>query len=183
MHSLPMKILGIDPGLATVGLGLIETDASGAMRALDWLTIESDPGPLPLRLQELAKDLREYLAETKPDAAVIEKLYFQTNVKTAIDVAQARGVLLMTVQEQGIMIFEPNPMELKLAVTGDGRADKTQMRDMIMLTLKLKEVPKPDDAADALGLAVYGAGRLGKHATSFDAPHLSVPPARRKVRG
>ncbi len=178
-----MKVLGIDPGLATVGLGLVALDGKSPLRAVEWLTIESDPGPLPLRLEELARDLREYLEETNPDAAVIEKLYFQTNVKTAIDVAQARGVLLLTVQERGIPILEPNPLELKLAVTGDGRADKRQVRDMLMLTLKLTEPPTPDDAADALALAVYGATMLGGGGAVLDREHVSPSAARRKVRG
>lgn len=153
-----MRILGIDPGLATIGLGLIEANGPHQMKVVEWLTIKTKAGiPLPERLQEIHKDLAAYVQETKPDLCVIERVYFSKNVTTAIDVSQARGVILTCVAEQAIPLLEPTPSELKSAVCGDGKADKTQMQTMMMHMLELTEIPKPDDAADALALAVFGA--------------------------
>lgn len=153
-----MRILGIDPGLATIGIGVIEAVSPSDLRCVEWLTITTPAGlPLPDRLTEIAKDLKELLEDVKPDLVVIEKLFFATNEKTAIDVAQARGVIVCTVAEAGLQIVEPTPLQMKLAVTGDGQADKLQVQTMLLHLLKLKEIPKPDDAADALGLAIYGA--------------------------
>ncbi len=151
-----MKILGIDPGLATTGVGLIETDESGPISA-DWFTIETPANtPLSDRLVELENDLREYITQVKPDLAVVEKLFFATNEKTAIDVAHARGVILLALKSRQIPILEPTPLELKSCITGDGKADKTQIQNMIMRELKFDKPPKPDDAADAVALALLG---------------------------
>jgi crossover junction endodeoxyribonuclease RuvC len=153
-----MRILGIDPGLATIGLGLIEATGPHNMKAIEWLTIKTKAGiPLPDRLQEIHKDLAAYVKDAKPDLCVIERVYFSKNVTTGIDVSQARGVILTCIAEQAIRILEPTPSELKSAVCGDGKADKTQMQTMMMRMLELQEIPKPDDAADALALAVFGA--------------------------
>ncbi len=155
---MTMRILGIDPGLATIGLGLIEAEGPHQMKVVEWLTIKTKAGiPLPDRLQEIHQDLAEYLKDTKPDLCVIERVYFSKNVTTAIDVSQARGVILACIAEQAIPMLEPTPSELKSAVCGDGKADKTQMQTMMMRMLELTEIPKPDDAADALALAVFGA--------------------------
>ena len=152
-----MRILGIDPGLATVGLGLIEAQSGRYFRALDWLTITTAPGlTLAERLGEIQKDLAAFLLESQPEIAVVEKLFFSSNKRTALDVAQARGVILQTVQLHAIPIIEPTPPELKSCIT-DGNADKRQMQDMLLCLLNLTEIPKPDDAADALALAVFGA--------------------------
>ena len=156
-YYLPMKILGIDPGLATVGLGLIESTGGNA-QVIEWLTIATEANtPLPDRLREIHKDLGVYLDETKPELVVMERLFFATNQRTAIDVAQARGILVLTVSQRGIPMIEATPLQLKLAITGDGKADKIQMQTMLLHLLNLKEIPKPDDAADALSLAIYGA--------------------------
>lgn len=153
-----MRILGIDPGLATVGLGLVEATSVHAIACLEWLTIETAAGlPTPERLSELRRDLGEFLAGAKPDCAVVERLFFATNAKTAMDVAQARGVILLTLAEHGIPVIEPTPLQLKAAITGDGRADKRQVQAMLLRMLHLTAAPRPDDAADALALAVYGA--------------------------
>ena len=153
-----MKIIGIDPGLATVGIGLIDAVSKSDVRVLDWLTIETKAGMATLdRLQEISQDLTTLLSETQPELAVIEKLFFAKNEKTAIDVAQARGVILQSVANRNIPIIEPTPVQLKSVVTGDGRADKRQVQDMVVRILALQEIPKPDDAADALALALYGA--------------------------
>jgi crossover junction endodeoxyribonuclease RuvC len=153
-----MRILGIDPGLAIVGIGTIETGPGGALLNPDWLTITS-PAHTPLadRLVELHKDLDAFLIDAKPDLVVMEKLFFATNQKTAIDVAQARGVLMLTVAKHGIRIVEATPLQLKLGITGDGKADKKQMQSMLVQMLQLPCIPTPDDAADALALAVYGS--------------------------
>lgn len=158
-----MRILGIDPGLATVGLGLVESEGGNNVRALEWLTITTEAGgKLSDRLREIADDLDAYMQETSPELAVIERLYFSVNVKTALDVAQARGVILATVARHGIPILEPTPSELKSCITGDGNADKAQIQRMLMSMFTLKEPPTPDDAADALALAAFGAfqGRM-----------------------
>lgn len=154
-----MRILGIDPGLSTIGLGLVEASSPHDIRVIEWLTIETAAGrrSVPDRLKELHDNLDEFLHDAKPDLAVVERLFFQTNVKTAMDVAQARGVILFTLGEHTIPVIEPSPLQLKSAIAGDGRADKKQMQKMLVTMLKLSEIPKPDDAADALALAVYGA--------------------------
>ncbi len=152
-----MKILGIDPGLAITGIGIIETSKNGKITDGCWFTI-STPSRVPLsdRLEELGNDLNAFIRKNKPDLAVVEKIFFAANEKTAIDVAHARGVILLTLKSNGIKILEPTPLEMKLSVTGDGRADKLQIQKMIMRELGLAEPPKPDDAADAVALAIYG---------------------------
>lgn len=150
-----MVVLGIDPGLATVGIGLIAT--SPKLHVLDYCTIETSKVlSTPERLQEIASDLKKIIRKHSPDLAVIEKLYFETNRKTAMQVSEARGVILLTVQQAGITILEPTPMELKCAVTGDGGADKLQMKAMLERTLGMDLTGVRDDAVDALGLALYG---------------------------
>ncbi len=152
-----MRVLGIDPGFATIGLGLIETQKN-SMKAIDWCTITTKPGlPFASRLAELAKDLQSYIDEHEPDLAVVEKIFFSNNQQTAIGVAHGRGVVLSLLGQGNIDVLEPTPNELKLAIAGDGRADKKQMQAMVMRHLKLTELPQPDDAADALGLALFGA--------------------------
>lgn len=158
-----MRILGIDPGLATIGLGLIEASNNQKVQALEWLTIETAPTlNFADRLAEIAHDLAAYLAENQPDLVVIEKLYFSVNEKTALDVAHARGVIVATVAQKRIPILEPTPPQLKSCITGDGNADKKQMQRMVVTLFHLDEIPTPDDAADALALAAYGAFQ-GKH--------------------
>ncbi len=153
-----MRIIGIDPGLATVGIGIVEAESVHAIRVVEWMTIETPAGmPSADRLKEIHDDLDELLRETGADLAVVERLFFQTNVTTAMDVAQARGVILLTLAEHGIPVIEPSPLQLKSAITGDGKADKRQVQDMLKRMLSLTAIPKPDDAADALALAVYGA--------------------------
>lgn len=153
-----MKIIGIDPGLATVGLGIVEADSSTALQAIDWLTITTPAGlPLAERLAEISRDIDDYLNEQQPDAAVVEQVFFATNQQTAIDVAQARGALVAAVSRRGIPVLDVSPVQLKLAITGDGQADKKQMQQMVQYTLKLDEIPQPDDAADAIAMAMYGA--------------------------
>lgn len=152
-----MRILGIDPGLATIGLGLVECRSRTEVRAEEWLTIETAAGlPLPERLKEIREDLTAFLNDARPALVVIERLFFAKNQTTAFDVAHARGVIVCSVADAGIPILEPTPMELKHAITGDGSADKVQMQHMLMQILQLASAPTPDDAADALALALYG---------------------------
>ncbi len=153
-----MRVLGIDPGLATTGIGLIEKNGRGACIALDWFVITTPPTlGLPERLMEIATDLEASIRKYAPDLVVIEKLFFSTNKKTAIDVAQARGAMVLTVARCSIPLIEATPLQLKSGITGDGRADKRQLQDMLMRILTLSSRPEPDDAADALALALYGA--------------------------
>ncbi len=153
-----MRIIGIDPGLATIGIGLVEMDDKRKPKALDWLTITTPAGlPMGQRLKELAVDLRAYLRDAKADLAVVERLFFATNRQTAIEVAQARGAIILTVEEQGIPMMEPTPLQLKMSIAGHGQADKRQMQDMVARILELDQIPTPDDAADGLAMALYGA--------------------------
>ena len=157
-YTATMRILGVDPGLTTAGLGLIETRKRAEPKAIEWLTIETSSGlPLPERLKELASDFESFLCDAKPDLAIVEKLFFAKNKRTAIETAHARGVILATLALAGIEIIEITPAELKMAIAGDGKADKKQMQSMVKRTLKLKEIPTPADAADGLALALYGA--------------------------
>lgn len=153
-----MRILGIDPGLTTAGLGLIDTGKKQGPKALEWLTIETEKTlPLALRLFELSGDLKEYLKSAKPDLAVVERLFFTVNKQTAMETSQARGVILAVLAGEGIDVLEVTPSQLKTAIAGDGNADKKQMQSMVKRTLKLEEIPSPPDAADALAMALYGA--------------------------
>ncbi len=153
-----MKIIGIDPGLATIGIGLLDAVSIQEFNEIDWCIIHTEScESAPERLKIIQQDLTEILVEEKPELAVVEKLFFAVNERTALDVAQARGVILATLAQHNILILEPTPLQLKSAITGDGRADKRQIQDMLVRLLKLSEIPQPDDAADALGLAVYGA--------------------------
>lgn len=168
-----MRILGIDPGLSTAGIGLIETGKNpNDTRALDWMTITTPAAlDLPDRLLELAGDLETYLTEAKPDLAVVEELFFSTNKRTAMDVSQARGVIIVTLKKHGIDIISVTPLQLKTAITGDGKADKRQMQTMVQRILKLNTLPSPADAADALALAIYGANQTKLH-------ERTMPPSR-----
>jgi len=127
-------------------------------RCIEWLTIETAAGlPLHHRLLEIERDMDEYLDHAKPDLAVVEKLFFAKNETTAIDVAHARGVLLACVAKRGIPLLCPSPPEMKAGITGDGSADKAQIQTMLVHVFSLTEIPRPDDAADALALALFGA--------------------------
>lgn len=153
-----MIILGIDPGLATLGFGVIEKDARGNCRAMDCgvVTTPKDEG-LPVRLAMLEEGLCKILDKYKPDEIAMEELFFSKNITTGIAVAHARGVALLTCVKRCGRLFEYTPMQIKQALTGYGRADKKQMQSVVTSILKLKAVPKPDDAADALAIALCHA--------------------------
>ena len=149
-----LVILGIDPGFAIVGWGVIEyRDNTLRPVAFGAITTEAHTD-FNMRLRQIYDDTVELLGKAKPDAVSVEKLYFKTNVTTGIQVAQARGVILLAVQQAGVPIYEYTPMQVKTAVTGYGKARKPQVMEMTRRLLHLKEVPKPDDTADALAIAI-----------------------------
>ncbi len=152
-----MRILGIDPGYAIVGYGVIEYD-NVRFRVINYGAITTSPGtPFDKRLLEIYKDMTSLLEQFEPDCVSVEKLYFNTNITTGIDVAQARGVIILSAAEHGIPIYEYTPLQVKVAVTGYGRADKHQMQEMTRNILRLPSIPKPDDTADALAIAICHA--------------------------
>ncbi len=157
-----MLVLGIDPGIATTGYGFIRSSSSGRLEAVDFGVLQTDARmPLPERLAFLHQNLTDLLALHRPDAAAVERLYFQRNVSTAMVVGEARGVLVLALAQAGIPIGEYTPGEIKQAVTAYGGAEKRQMQVMIRLLLGLAEIPRPDDAADALAVAVCHLQRAG----------------------
>ncbi len=152
-----MRIIGIDPGLRTIGVGIVEKDERGALKARDWLVIETRGTDTPLRLQEIHDDLVPLLEEHRPTLAVVERVFFAVNEKSAIEVAQARGVILLALAQHGVQVLEPSPLQIKAAITGDGKADKRQIQEMVARILEMKDIPSPVDAADALAMALYGS--------------------------
>jgi crossover junction endodeoxyribonuclease RuvC len=150
-----MLIIGIDPGTATTGYGLITEGADGSMNVVDFGVITTPPKLcMPERLVLLYHRLQELLLLHRPQSGAVEKLYFASNVSTAITVGQARGVVLLALAEAGLPVAEYTPMEVKQAVAGYGGADKNQVQQMVRALLNLQEIPKPDDAADALAVAI-----------------------------
>ena len=152
-----MRILCIDPGIAIVGFGLIESNR-GSVRMLQYGAVTTEAGlPLATRLVQIENDMTALIAQLKPDEIAVEELFFSKNITTGIAVAHGRGVILCTAERLGVPIFEYTPMQVKQAVAGYGLADKKQVMDMTKRLLKLKAVPKPDDAADALAIAICHA--------------------------
>ena len=153
-----MIILGIDPGLATLGYGVIEKDARGNSKAVDYgVILTPKEEALPVRLALLEQGLTKVLDKYRPDEIAIEELFFSKNITTGIAVAHARGVTLLTCAKHSGRLYEYTPMQIKQALTGYGKADKQQMQSVVTSLLKLKSVPKPDDAADALAVALCHA--------------------------
>lgn len=149
-----MRILGIDPGYAIVGYGVLDYD-NMRFKVINYGDITTDPEtPFDRRLAEIYDDMCRVLDMFKPDCMSIEKLFFNTNITTGIDVAQARGVIMLAAVQRSIPVFEYTPLQVKVAVTGYGRAEKHQVQEMTKNILRLKEIPKPDDTADALALAI-----------------------------
>lgn len=149
-----MRVLGVDPGTATTGYGLVEEDAEG-LRALAFGVISTPPEQaLPQRLQTIYRELVALARQWQPEAAAVEELFFSSNARTAMSVGQARGVALLALADAGLEVAEYSPLAVKQALTGYGKADKRQMQEMTRLLLGLAEIPRPDDAADALAVAV-----------------------------
>ena len=152
-----MRILGIDPGFATIGFGLVEAER-GQTRMKTYGAITTPAGlPLSRRLYQIGTDMEDLIGQLRPDVISIEELFFNTNITTGITVARGRGVLLFAAEKCGVPLFEYTPSQVKLAVTGYGKAEKRQVMDMTRRLLKLQKVPRPDDAADALALALCHA--------------------------
>ena len=150
-----MITLGIDPGLATVGFGVVQSRIGNDFRALEYGAVLTEAGKkVEDRLLEIYDNIDELCKTFKPHAAAVERLYFNTNEKTAINVAQARGVILLALTKNGVPVYEYTPLQIKQALTGYGRAEKKQIMYMVKTLLKLESEPKPDDTADALAAAI-----------------------------
>ncbi len=150
-----MAVIGLDPGSAITGFGIIEENADHSLKVIDFGVLRTGADmPAADRLKSLYEQLNRILALHKPDGGAVENLFFQRNVRTAFSVGQARGVLLLALAQAGIPVAEYNPVEVKQAVAGYGKADKQQVQQMVKMLLDLKEIPRPDDAADALAVAI-----------------------------
>lgn len=145
-----MRILGIDPGTGICGFGVIENN-----QAIDYGVIATPPHtPLPDRLLDIYDSLHEIIEQNHPDVMAIEKLFFKQNITTGISVAEARGVCLLVAKQRNLPIYEYTPNQIKNAICGYGMAHKPQVQEMVRVHLKLETIPKPDDAADALAVAI-----------------------------
>ena len=154
-------VLGIDPGLSRCGYGAVRATAAGP-RAEAIGVIRTDPHtPLPTRLAELQRELRDLIGELRPDAVAVERVFFQVNVRTAMSVGQASGLAMAEAIGAGCEVVQYSPNEVKLAVTGDGSADKAQVQSMVRRLLALRQEPRPADAADAAALALCHLARSG----------------------
>lgn len=152
-----MKILGIDPGFAIVGCGVVDYTGN-KFTVIDHMAVTTKAGlPLEQRLKTIYEDVGDIIDRYRPDAVAVEELFFNTNTTTAIQVGQARGVILLSAVNRGVEIAEYTPLQVKQAVVGYGRADKHQIQQMVKMILNLKEIPKPDDVADGLALAICHA--------------------------
>jgi len=149
-----MRILGIDPGTAITGYGVVE-EVAGDLKPVASGVIRTPAGqPLPARLQLIYQGVKALTTEWEPETAAVEELFFSSNVRTAMSVGQARGVTLLALADAGLDVAEYTPLTIKQAVTGYGNADKAQVQEMVRLLLGLAEIPRPDDAADALAVAI-----------------------------
>lgn len=152
-----MRILGIDPGIATIGFGLIEAER-GTAKMLRYGAITTPAGlPLSRRLYQIGCDMEELIGQLHPDAVSVEELFFNSNITTGIAVAHGRGVILYASEKCGVPLYEYAPSQVKQAVVGYGKAEKRQIMEMTRMLLKLPTIPRPDDAADALALALCHA--------------------------
>jgi crossover junction endodeoxyribonuclease RuvC len=155
-----MIILGIDPGFARTGYGVIE-EKNKNLHMLDYGCLSTPAGLIfEKRLKKIREGLCDLIKKYKPDVCAVEKIFFCKNAKTAIDVGQARGVVILTAAEKNLKILEFTPLQVKQSITGYGKAEKGQIQKMIKILLNLKEIPKPDDAADALALAIVGSNNF-----------------------
>jgi crossover junction endodeoxyribonuclease RuvC len=150
-----MRILGIDPGLAIVGWAIVDFDKDLNPKPVDYGAIITDKGlDVSTRLKEIYEDMQEILNQFEPEVCGVETLLFYNNAKTAISVGEARGVVLLALEEFGLPIYDFTPLQVKDAVTGYGKADKKQVQENVKRFCKLESIPKPDDAADALAVAI-----------------------------
>ncbi len=152
-----MRILGVDPGYAIVGVGTVDYEGN-RFSVVEYGAITTEAGEDMFdRLKKIYDEMIELIDRVKPDALAIEELFFQNNQKTAINVAQARGIIVLAAKNYGIPIFEYTPLQVKQAVVGYGKADKNQVQQMTKAILNLEKIPKPDDTADALAIAICHA--------------------------
>ena len=159
-----MIIVGFDPGIATLGYGVIKTEKGLKPQMIDYGIVSTPKEEnLAVRLAMLEKGIKQIIEKFKPDEIAVEELFFAKNVKTAISVAHARGIILLTAIKECGKLFEYTPLQIKQALTGYGRADKNQIQQMVKTMLGLKGIPRPDDAADALAVAICHA-----HTVSFN---------------
>ena len=150
----PLRVLGVDPGTAIVGWAILE-ETGGVVKSVAYGHISTSPiNTTAERLFEVAEDLDSVIRKYQPDEASVEDLFFFKNLKTVMKVSQARGAILLTLQQNRVSIFEYTPLQVKQALTGYGRAEKKQIQLMVKNILKLKEIPKPDDVADAIAIAL-----------------------------
>jgi crossover junction endodeoxyribonuclease RuvC len=158
--NLVMRILGIDPGSGSTGYGIIETDGSRHRMVL-YGAIKTHPKkPFHERLLKIYTDLSELLAREKADMMAIEEVFHATNVQSALRLGHARGIALLVAAQNGLPVYEYSPLEIKSAVVGYGRAEKSQVQGMVRLLLNLPEIPTPDDASDALAIAICHAHKM-----------------------
>lgn len=149
-----MLILGIDPGIAILGFGLVKYEAN-RFTVIDYGAITTDSGiPMSSRLTIIYNGLVNIIEKYKPDAYAVEELFFNKNIKTALTVGHARGVAVLAGSKSGVQVYEYTPLQVKQALVGYGRADKNQIQQMVKVILNLREIPKPDDVADALAVAI-----------------------------
>jgi crossover junction endodeoxyribonuclease RuvC len=149
-----MIIMGIDPGFAITGVGVVKYEGN-KFSVIHYSAVTTEAStPLPLRLLQLSNGLEEVIGKYKPDAIAIEELFFNKNIKTALTVGHGRGVAVLAAARAGVEVFEYTPLQVKQAVVGYGRAEKAQVQQMVKVILNLQTVPKPDDVADALAIAV-----------------------------
>ena len=173
-----MRILGLDPGVATIGFGLVEAQRS-AVRLLQYGVITTPAGlPLSVRLHQISQDMSQLLEQLKPEEAAVEELFFSKNITTGIAVAHGRGVILLELERAGVPVYEYTPMQVKQAVAGYGGADKRQVMLMTQRLLRMQSVPRPDDAADALAIAICH----GRSATSLLNMERTFDPKRYDTR-
>ena len=172
-----MIILGIDPGVAKLGFGVIskisdlKSKNRNKINCLDYGLIQTSPDlPAAERLKKINNELNKIIKKYRPNILAVENVYFFKNLKTAMPVSQAKGVILLTAAKKKIPVYEVTPLQVKLAITGYGKAEKKQVQKMVKILLNLKEIPRPDDAADALAIAIYCSydsvnQKLGKEIT------------------
>lgn len=150
-----MIILGIDPGTATTGYGLVTENTAGEARLIRYGVIQTPAGtPMPQRLLSIHREVAALIREAAPDMVAVEELFFKRNVTTALTVGQARGVVLLAAAQAGLAVYEYKPAEVKQALVGYGNAGKAQIQEMVRIMLELPSVPRPDDAADAIAVAI-----------------------------
>lgn len=155
-----MRILGIDPGTTTTGFAILDYDRNH-FHLIEYGCIKNPPKtPKTIRLQQTAEDLKQIIHDRKPDSLAIEEIFFSKNIKTALKVSECRGVIIQNAYQSGLTVHEYSPNQVKSAICGYGHAEKIQIQKMVKLILKLKKIPKPDDAADAIAIAICHAQTL-----------------------